>query len=263
MASSQTTTFAPRAMASTATRRRRSGTSTASRRAASTRPRAASSSDDAIADRHVSSSAPVRRRDVAAALLASSVALSTVMTSPSSSSAATMPDSEPTGLDANGRLRRCPSNFNCVSTSSIGGAPEQYGTAWTAKTATVDDAVAQVAAAVSRACGDQGARRVESVPVENGHYLRFEMDGKLGKDNVEFFIKNEGIGDRNGWEGDAGREKEFLVLYRSLATTVKYVYPFTTPVSDFGEQKKRMERIRGEVGWRRVGCELEECELDL
>jgi uncharacterized protein (DUF1499 family) len=163
-----------------------------------------------------------------------------------------MPDSEPTGLDANGRLRRCPSNFNCVSTSSIGGAPEQYGTAWTAKTATVDDAVAQVAAAVSRACGDQGARRVESVPVENGHYLRFEMDGKLGKDNVEFFIKNEGIGDRNGWEGDAGREKEFLVLYRSLATTVKYVYPFTTPVSDFGEQKKRMERIRGEVATRRM-----------
>ena len=49
---------------------------------------------------------------------------------------------------------------------------------------------------------------------------------------------------------------------QSLATTVKYVYPFMTPVSDFGEQKKRMERIRREVEWRRVGCELEECEND-
>ena len=42
------------------------------------------------------------------------------------------------------------------------------------------------------------------------------------------------------------------MTYRSLATTVKYVYPFMTPVSDLGEQKKRMERIRSEVGWRRV-----------
>lgn len=52
------------------------------------------------------------------------------------------------------------------------------------------------------------------------------------------------------------------MTYRSLATTVQYVYPFMTPVSDFGEQKKRMERIRQEVGWRRVGCELEECDSE-
>ena len=36
-----------------------------------------------------------------------------------------------------------------------------------------------------------------------------------------------------------------------------------TPVGDFGEQKKRMERIRAEVEWRRVGCELQECQSDL
>ena len=54
------------------------------------------------------------------------------------------------------------------------------------------------------------------------------------------------------------------MTYRSLATTVKYVYPFMTPVSDLGEQKKRMERIRSEVGWRRVGCEIEGyCANDL
>ena len=179
--------------------------------------------------------------------------------SPLIADAAVMPDSEPTGLDGNNRLRRCPATFNCVSTSSIGGAPEQYGAAWTAKTATVEDAVAQVSAAVMRACPD--ARGVESFDAPNGHYLRFETMGKLGLDNVEFLVRNEGIGDR-GWEGDEGRTKDWLVTYRSLATTVKYVYPFMTPVSDLGEQKKRMERIRQEVGWARVGCELEECDSD-
>ena len=174
--------------------------------------------------------------------------------------AATMPDSEPTGLDARGRLRRCPATFNCVSTSSIGGAPEQFATAWTAPTATLTDAVNQISAAVTRAVPD--ARKVEAFTTDGGdEYLRFEMGGKLGVDAVEFLIRNEGVGDRN-WEGDAGSESDWLVTYRSLATTVKYVYPFMTPVSDFGEQKKRMERIRREVEWRRVGCELEECEND-
>ena len=174
--------------------------------------------------------------------------------------AATMPDSEPTGLDARGRLRRCPATFNCVSTSSIGGAPEQFATAWTAPTATLTDAVNQISAAVTRAVPD--ARKVEAFTTDGGdEYLRFEMGGKLGVDAVEFLIRNEGVGDRN-WEGDAGSERDWLVTYRSLATTVKYVYPFMTPVSDFGEQKKRMERIRREVEWRRVGCELEECEND-
>lgn len=116
--------------------------------------------------------------------------------------------------------------------------------------------MAQITAAVLRAVPD--ARKLEAFETEDGNkYLRFAMLGKLGVDNVEFLIKNEGIGNRN-WEGDEGREKEWLVTYRSLATTVKYVYPFMTPVSDFGEQKKRMERIRKEVEWRRVGCEIEE-----
>jgi uncharacterized protein (DUF1499 family) len=175
---------------------------------------------------------------------------------PASALAATMPDSEPTGLDARGRLFRCPSTFNCVSTSSIGGAPEQFATAWTAPTTTLNDAVNQISAAVFRACPE--ARKMESFETPTGdRYLRFETRGKFGPDDVEFLIRAETLGDRN-WEGDAGKEKNWLVTYRSLATTVKYVYPFTTPLSDFGEQKKRMERIRREVEWRRVGCEVEE-----
>ena len=51
---------------------------------------------------------------------------------------------EPTGLDPAGarpRLRKCPATFNCVSTSSTGGAPEQFATAWTAPVKNLDEAI--------------------------------------------------------------------------------------------------------------------------
>jgi hypothetical protein len=55
--------------------------------------------------------------------------------------------------------------FNCVSTSSIGGAPEQYATAWTAATATVDDAVV-------RGRGERrGGRAGGLKPVRDGNRL--------------------------------------------------------------------------------------------
>ena len=179
-----------------------------------------------------------RRGLLAAAAAAAASTLAPFSTNPFAAFAATMPDSEPTGLDPNGRLRKCPSTFNCVSTSSTGGAPEQYGVAWTASTATLDDAVAQITAAVFRACPD--ARRVESFATDQGNrYLRFATTGKLGEDNVEILIKNEGLGDR-GWEGDQGREREWLPTCRSLATTVKYVYPFMPR-----ERPRRAEETHG------------------
>jgi uncharacterized protein (DUF1499 family) len=227
---------------------------------ASARGSPASSDTQVVSDAARDDARRDSRRAALSGLFMTALGSSSLALSGDRAFAATMPDSEPVGLDARGRLRRCPSTFNCVSTSSIGGAPEQFATAWTAPTATLTDAVNQITAAVFRAVPD--ARKVDFFTTDGGdEYLRFEMGGKLGVDAVEFLIRNEGVGDR-GWEGDAGSEKDWLVTYRSLATTVKYVYPFMTPVSDFGEQKKRMERIRREVEWRRVGCELEECEND-
>ena len=173
---------------------------------------------------------------------------------------------EPTGLDPAGgsrpRLRKCPATFNCVSTSSTGGAPEQFATAWTAPVKNLDEAIAQITAATLRACPD--ARKLDAFETGDGsRYVRFATLGKLGVDNVEFLVKNEGIGDRM-WDGDDDQKRDYLVTYRSFATTVKYVYPFMTPVSDLGEQRKRMERIRAEVEWPRVGCEIEGfCDNDL
>lgn len=73
------------------------------------------------------------------------------------------------------------------------------------------------------------------------HYVLAEVDGRFGRDLIEFLVKKD------------------VVTYRSIAEKVIFVYPFTTPVSDLDAQRKRMEQLRQEIGWRLVGCELIEC----
>lgn len=50
-----------------------------------------------------------------------------------------------------------------------------------------------------------------------------------------------------------------LVLYRSIAGDVVYVFPLTQPITDMDMQRKRMRSLRQDLGWSLVGCELVEC----
>lgn len=43
--------------------------------------------------------------------------------------------------------------------------------------------------------------------------------------------------------------KRDVVAYRSMATKVTYVYPFTTALGDSKGQKERMNKIVEELGW--------------
>jgi hypothetical protein len=43
--------------------------------------------------------------------------------------------------------------------------------------------------------------------------------------------------------------KRDVVAYRSMATKVTYVYPFTTAFGDSKGQKERMKKIIDELGW--------------
>ena len=43
------------------------------------------------------------------------------------------------------------------------------------------------------------------------------------------------------------------------AGEVKYIFPLQQPVTDLDTQKKRMQRIRADLRWPLVGCELLEC----
>ena len=65
----------------------------------------------------------------------------------------------------------------------------------------------------------------------NGKYLVAEVDGFLGRDTLEFVVRDD------------------IVTYRSMANKVQYVYPFTTPLGDFGAQQKHIQALGDELGW--------------
>uniref|UniRef100_A0A7N2MM40 Thylakoid lumenal 17.9 kDa protein, chloroplastic n=1 Tax=Quercus lobata TaxID=97700 RepID=A0A7N2MM40_QUELO len=71
---------------------------------------------------------------------------------------------------------------------------------------------------------------VEDTP--NGQYLQAEVDdGGFGRDVLEFLVKGD------------------VVAYRSIATKVTYVYPFTTALGDSKGQEERMKKIIDQLGW--------------
>jgi len=163
------------------------------------------------------------------------------------------PDQFELGL-FNGRIRACPPEHNCVSTSAR--EADKYASAWSAPRTfrnAKDAANALLDAVLETVSGSEFIMREDT---EDGSYLRFKAPGKLGADVVEFYVKNEVVNDR-GWDGD--EDNGPLVLYRSFAVDVKYVYPFMTPISDFGEQSKRLKSVRDSLGWSILGCELIEC----
>lgn len=65
----------------------------------------------------------------------------------------------------------------------------------------------------------------------SGQYLLAEVDGGFGRDVMEFLIKTN------------------IVAFRSMATKVTYIYPFTTAIGDSKGQIERINRIREELGW--------------
>ncbi len=189
------------------------------------------------------------------------------------------------------RVRTCPTNVNpnCVSTSSLN--PDSYLSPWRAPEEVdlieacnqISDVVLQLAEGTDLVAADllyddagDAARPAgmadaaaegpssQGPAVEGGEgggrrlvgkYLMFETPGRFGeRDKVEFLVKR--VAEREEWEGERAG---LSVFYRSIAGGVKYIYPIQQPISDFGEQRKRMQRIRDELGWRLSGCELVEC----
>lgn len=69
------------------------------------------------------------------------------------------------------------------------------------------------------------------VRMNTGQYLQAEIDGGFGRDVLEFLVKGD------------------VVAYRSMATKVTYVYPFTTAFGDSKGQEERMKKIIDQLGW--------------
>jgi len=90
---------------------------------------------------------------------------------------------------------------------------------------------------------------VDSQRLADGcEYRRMSVKGIWTEDVLEFIVAPQ-----------PKQPDSALVLYRSMAGTVKYIWPLQQPLSDLDTQKKRMKRVREELGYRLVGCELIEC----
>lgn len=167
-----------------------------------------------------------------------------------------------------GRMRRCPTNVNpnCVSTSSNN---DSYMQPWNVqpenlslgevseliKDYMLKDPSASLVASSSSVAGTETVTEAGTGP--EARYMLFDVPGSFGgtakPDKVEFLIKST---DPRDWEGESAG---LTVFFRSIAGSVKYIYPIQQPISDFGSQKKRMDALRADLGWRLSGCELIEC----
>ncbi|EEF51771.1 thylakoid lumenal 17.9 kDa protein, chloroplastic [Ricinus communis] len=131
-----------------------------------------------------------------------------------------------TGLE-DGKIRPCPStNPSCISTNP---KTSQFAFPLTIPGDSTENAIQKLQEAILKTQGNAKIQVIENTP--NGQYLQAEVDGGFGRDVLEFLVKGD------------------VVAYRSMATKVTYVYPFTTAFGDSKGQEERMKKIIDQLGW--------------
>eukprot|EP00747_Dinoflagellata_sp_TGD_P180744 gnl/TRDRNA2_/TRDRNA2_33733_c0_seq2.p1 gnl/TRDRNA2_/TRDRNA2_33733_c0~~gnl/TRDRNA2_/TRDRNA2_33733_c0_seq2.p1 ORF type:complete len:338 (+),score=32.50 gnl/TRDRNA2_/TRDRNA2_33733_c0_seq2:62-1075(+) len=200
------------------------------------------------------------RRDVlgllSAVALGSSVAVST-----QPALAEDAPSPVKLGLDSNGKLRRCPADSDCLSTTSAD--PYQYRPAWFSPDFTPEDAVSEIKNAVDYVCADalKGVEIAAETEAPNGgRYIRFLVKGVLGGvDALEFLVKRvrEQVAlpkDDNQFEDESFEAAKLVVAWRSIEVSSS---PFALP----WQRNNLMEGIRKSAAFGLAGCDLEECKV--
>ncbi|WOK97438.1 thylakoid lumenal 17.9 kDa protein, chloroplastic [Canna indica] len=130
------------------------------------------------------------------------------------------------GLE-NGKIRPCPStNPGCISTNPNSSS---FAFPWMIPDNYSENVIQNLRDAILKTQKNVKFKVDEETP--NGHYLQAEVDGGFERDFMEFLVKTD------------------VVTFRSMATKVTYIYPFTTAVGDSKGQVKRVNRIREELGW--------------
>uniref|UniRef100_A0A2P2P9G0 Uncharacterized protein n=1 Tax=Rhizophora mucronata TaxID=61149 RepID=A0A2P2P9G0_RHIMU len=130
------------------------------------------------------------------------------------------------GLE-NGKIRPCPStNPGCISTNP---KSSSFAFPWRIPEDSTENAVQRLQEAILETQRNAKIQVIESTPY--GTYLQAEVDGGFGRDVLEFLVRGD------------------VVAYRSMATKVTYVYPFTTALGDSRGQQERMKKILDQLGW--------------
>lgn len=130
------------------------------------------------------------------------------------------------GLE-NGKIRPCPStNPGCVSTNP---QSSSFSFPWRIPENDTENAIQKLEEAILKTQRNAKIQVIEDTP--NGKYLQAEVDGGFDPDVLEFLVRGD------------------VVAYRTMATKVTYVYPFTTAFGDSKGQEERMKKILNELGW--------------
>ncbi|TXG54383.1 hypothetical protein EZV62_019639 [Acer yangbiense] len=131
-----------------------------------------------------------------------------------------------TGLQ-NGKIRPCPSiNPGCVSTNP---KSSSFAFPWSIPETSTQNAIQKLQEAILETQKNVKFQVNEETPY--GQYLKAEVDGGFGRDVLEFLVKGD------------------VVTYRTMATKVTYIYPFTTAFGDSKGQEERMKKISDQLGW--------------
>ncbi|KAG8459377.1 hypothetical protein KFE25_013013 [Diacronema lutheri] len=143
------------------------------------------------------------------------------------------------GFQPDGRLGRCSSNSNCVSTSSVS-SPQHFSPPWSFKSAATDDSISERDVRVSwRLLNDAIASTPGLTIVESDDaalYLRAESPSSVpptSVDDLEFAL----------------RRSDGLVTYKSETRDTVFVYPLQRPVGCNDCHKKRLAELRTRLGW--------------
>ncbi|KAK1568190.1 hypothetical protein Q3G72_021506 [Acer saccharum] len=131
-----------------------------------------------------------------------------------------------TGLQ-DGKIRPCPSiNPGCVSTNP---KSSSFAFPWNIPETSTQNAIQKLQEAILETQKNVKFQVNEETPY--GQYLKAEVDGGFGRDVLEFLVKGD------------------VVTYRTMATKVTYIYPFTTAFGDSKGQEERMKKISDQLGW--------------
>lgn len=154
---------------------------------------------------------------------------------------------------SSGRLSSIASTANGVSTAAIKN-PQAYMAPWSYLPETSDPAKAWQSLVSAVRNVDPNVVMVEIVVGTDTYYLHATVPSS--------FLMTTGLG--RPMPGDGGgaallddlefvlRPEDNLVLFRSASRTSIFIYPLTQPVSDGGSNRKRLDKIRLQLGWQEL-----------